>query len=192
LKKILLSIIGALLFSTMLAGCKSVSPQQSQENSQPPTMAAATAASITEPAAENTSAPKIRLIEPAEGVYVYDNAGILSKDTVSKCNDYAEWASKTYGLNIGVVTTDNIGSLTPKDFARVNFEHIYPTVDNGLLVLINNATFDDYVYRKGIAETYISDTDVTAAMLKATRKIANGDFESAIIELMMLSENCPD
>lgn len=149
---------------------------------------------VTTTTSEAITEPPIteRHFEAAEGNYIYDNAKILDKDVFSYCNDYCEWLYENYLINAAVVTTSELGGVTPEDYAANAYADIYDGKGSGLLLLINNDTNKDYIYKTGSCLNRIDSESEKEAFYFATREIVSGDYKSAIIRLMQLGEKCSD
>ncbi|MCC8136151.1 MAG: TPM domain-containing protein [Ruminococcus sp.] len=132
-----------------------------------------------------------RDIEPAEGTYVYDYAGILSEEDFAECNNYAEWLYENYLINAAVVITDDVEELTPEQYAEDAYVELYSGRGSGLLLLINNDTNEDYLYKTGSCLASISEDDEAIEFYWATQEIISGDYKSAVLRLLELGESCP-
>lgn len=141
--------------------------------------------------ANGENLPDERDFEPAEGTYVYDNAKILSKEDISACNNYAEWLYENYLINTAVVTVNELDGKAPYDYAANAYNKIYEGKGSGLLLLINNDTNIDILYKTGSCNTFISTEDTDLALYWATKEIVAGDYKSAILRMLKLGENCP-
>lgn len=149
-------------------------------------------ATTTTTAAEEVTEPPIteRELEPAEGTYVYDNAGILDSASLSECNDYCEWLYENYLINAAVVTTADLGELSPEEYAANAYIDIYEGKGSGLLLLINNDTNKDYLYKTGSCLNSIDEETEKEAFYWATREIVSGDCKTAVLRMMQLGEMC--
>lgn len=130
-------------------------------------------------------------LKHADGVYVYDNAELLNKKDFDECNDYAEFLYRNYLINTAVVTASNLDGQKPAEFAEKTYNELYDGDESGLLLLINDDTNVDFLYKKGNCAEYISDDDEKSAFYTATREIVDNDYKSAVIRIMKLAENCP-
>lgn len=137
------------------------------------------------------SLPETAALEPAEGVYVYDNAGVLTDENIAEINSYAETLYESRLINAAVVTTNDIGGKTPYEYADEAYTEIYQGRGSGLLLLINNDTNYDYLYRTGSCLVFIPEGADRQAFFWATRDIVGGDHRSAILRLLQLGERCP-
>lgn len=132
-----------------------------------------------------------RNIQPAEGTYIYDYADVLSPEEFNECNNYAEWLYETFLINAAVVTTDDIEGLTPEQYAGDAYAELYGGRGSGLLLLINNDTNEDYLYKTGSCLVSVSDDAQADEFYWATQEIISGDYKSAIMRLLKLGESCP-
>ena len=183
-----------LLSGMLLCGCSSVKKAgKSSSTTTTSSTEAETTQTTTAPVTTtiSESLPIDRELKPAEGTYIYDNANILPTDTISECNDYAEFLYENYLINTAVVTVDDLNGSTPEEYAADSYKKIYDDKGSGLLLLINNDTDRDILFRSGRCETYISDDDRSTAFYQATKEIVSGDYKTAIMRLLQLGEKCP-
>lgn len=130
-------------------------------------------------------------IEAAEGTYIYDTANILSDEQFKSCNDYIETLYENYLLNAAVVTANDLGGASAEEYAAKMYTELYNGLGSGLLLLINNDTNEDYLYRTGSCATYVTDDAVKQTFYWATQDMVADDWQSAILRLMQLGEGCP-
>lgn len=130
-------------------------------------------------------------IEAAEGTYIYDNANVLSDEQFKACNDYIETLYENYLLNAAVVTSNDLGDSSAEEYAEKMYTELYSGLGSGLLLLINNDTNEDYLYRTGSCSAYITDDAVKQTFYWATRDMVADDWQSAVLRLMQLGEGCP-
>lgn len=197
LKKIF-GIVCIALLASLVTGCSDgKSVKKTKSVSSPPSETAAVTeeqegtvpeADITT-AAESPSLPAD--IEAAEGTYVYDTAKLFTAEQFKACNDYAEVLYERNLINAAVVTTDSLGGSTPEEFAAKKYTELYNGLGSGLLLLINNDTNSDYLYRSGSCGTYVTDDAVKQAMYYSTQDFVNGDWQSGALRLLQLGESCP-
>lgn len=187
MKKIFIMLF---LSGALLAGC-SVKRSERTEKSNIPAVSDASASteSAAEEATENK--PVERVLEPAEGTYVYDKAKLLDAETIAACNDYTEWLYKNYLINAAVVTADKLGGRSPEEFASEAYNEIYAGKGSGLLLLINNDTNQDILLKTGSCQSNISEEAEKDAFYWSTRDIVAGDHKTAILRLLQLGEKCP-
>ncbi len=177
----------AVIISVILSGCSdnnnTVQPAQ-ETFTAPTTTAVITEAVITKPAEEKLSAV-------SDGNYIYDNAGILSAEDLTECNNYAGWINSKLMLNTAVVTTDSLNKLTPEKYAEKCYNDIFQGLGSGIILLINNDTNKDYLYKHGTPSLYITEQAEKDSFFYATKSIVEGDYKSGILELLSLAEACP-
>ena len=132
-----------------------------------------------------------RSVGSTDGTYVFDKAGILSSEDSKACNDYAGWLYSQKLINAAVITTNDLNGKTPYDYAADEFGEIYEGKGSGLVILINNATNEDIVYRTGSCLTNIRQTSENNALYWETKEIIAGDYRKGIMRLLQLGELCP-
>ncbi|MBQ9956369.1 MAG: TPM domain-containing protein [Ruminococcus sp.] len=167
-----------------VASCSDKNSDSSTDDSVNTTTAPTEPSTLPEPPQEAFA----QTLTMAEGVYIYDNAKVLSQEDFSNCNNYAEWLYKNCFINVAVVTTDSIGDMTPAKYAETSYNDLYGNGGNGLLLLINNDTNEDYLFKTGACSYQISQDDEASAFYTATAEIINGDYKSAILRLLGLGE----
>ncbi|MBQ8959623.1 MAG: TPM domain-containing protein [Ruminococcus sp.] len=138
------------------------------------------------------SLPQVDDLEPAEGTYVYDNADVLSSEDFSACNDYASHLYKNYLINAAVLTAKSLGGKSVYDYAADAYDTLYEGRGSGLLLVINEDSGSDYLFRSGSCAVFVDDDTVNSAFFWATKDIVSGDYRSAVLRLMQLGELCPE
>lgn len=194
LNKFLSAAASALLIASVLGGCGDKKHSSKSKPSSSENVTEAAAEAMTEPITENqTTSPQtpIRDLAPAKGSYVYDNANLLSAEDISALNSYCEWLYENRLINTAVVTVNDLGGASPAEYAENSYIDIYSGRGSGMLLLINNDTNKDYLYKKGSCTSYIDESAETLAFCLATREIVNGNYQSAALSIMMLGEACP-
>lgn len=145
----------------------------------------------SETAAITVPKPIEHVLERADGTYVYDNAKLLTSEVSSFCNDYAEYLYETHLINAAVVTADDLGGRAPEEFAEEAYNTIYEGKGSGLLLLINNDTNRDILYKTGSCLNNITPEAEKEAFYWSTMDIVEGDYKTAVHRIMQLGENCP-
>jgi len=138
------------------------------------------------------SQPEMRDIKPAAGTYVYDNANVLDTQSFSACNDYTGWLYEEYLINAAVVTASDLGGKTSYEYAAETYEKLYSGRGSGLLLLIDNVSGSDILYKTGSCARYILDSDQNEVFYWATKDIVEGKYKEAVLSLMKLGEKCPE
>ncbi len=190
LRKIFVAVLTAVVF-TMMCGCSSAVGGVSENNDENFSAPASEKASSVseEPATE--ALPDTSALETAEGSYVYDNAGVLTADEISELNSYCEMLYEKHLINAAVVTSNSLGGKTPYQAAEDAYIEIYQGRGSGLLLLVNNDTNYDYLYRTGSCLSFIPEDADSNAFFWSTKDIINGDYRSAVLRIMQLGERCP-
>ncbi len=186
LRNIFFIVIIAVFSGFILCDCSEKVPEM--DNSDDFSVSGENIETETETVTENPTSPEL---EHAEGVYVYDNANLLNKNDFDKCNDYAEFLYENYLINTAVVTVSSLDGQTPAEFAEKSYNELYDGDESGLLLLINDDTYVDFLCKKGNCTEYISDDDEKSAFYTATREIVDNDYKSAVLRIMKLAESCP-
>ncbi len=113
-----------------------------------------------------------------DDMYVFDDSQILTNGEYDALNSQTAWISKTFKINAAVVITDDIGESSPADFSKKFYESKYS--GDGILILINNDTNNDYFYRHGIVSKFISDIEVKMTLADISPMLALEDYVSAV------------
>ncbi|MDE5583776.1 MAG: TPM domain-containing protein [Ruminococcus sp.] len=166
---------------TLLFGCSGKVPEMnSTERSS----------EKAETTTETTTLTTVPPLKHTKGKYIYDNAKIFGKSDYNDINDYIGGLCEESEINIAVVTENDINGEKPENFARKRYKELFDGNGDGMLLLINNDTKVDYLYKSGICEENISEEDEKNAFYTATREIVEGDYKSAVICIIKLAENC--
>lgn len=119
--------------------------------------------------------------------YIYDAAGVFSDAQSDDINSYCAWISKTFKINAAVASTDDLGDSETADYAKNIYESNYS--GDGILFLINNDTENDYFYRTGVPEKFISNSDIQMLFSEISPILALEDYSSAAELALEEAEN---
>ncbi len=133
-----------------------------------------------------------RRVEHTDGTFIFDKASVLSPEDIQACNDYAGWLYDSKLINVAVITTNNLEGKSPWDYAIDSFNEIYEGKGSGLIILINNESNEDIIYRTGSSLTNINQKSADNAMFWATKDIIGNNYRNAVMRLLQLGELCPD
>lgn len=136
--------------------------------------------------------PDLDIKAPEEGKLIYDNAGVLNDESYKRCSDYLSELYNGYMLNAAVITSNDLEGRSVYEYAEAAYKSVFGNGGNGLLLLINNDTNEDYLYKTGACSRFISENDEKTAFYSATREIVSGDYESAVLRIMQLGKSCPE
>ena len=89
------------------------------------------------------------------GKLIYDNARLLDDASYKKCSEYLHELYSRYMINSAVVTTNDLGGRSVHEYAAEAYDDIFGAGGNGLLLLINNDTNEDYLYKTGACSQFI-------------------------------------
>ncbi len=132
-----------------------------------------------------------REVTDTTGIFVFDKAGILSADDLKACNNYAGWLYNEKLINAAVITVSNLDGKTPYDYAAEEFGKIYEGKGSGLVILINNETDEDVIYKTGACFSVIDQKTQDNALFWATKDFVSKDYRKGIMRLLQLGEVCP-
>lgn len=181
--------LGIFLIMCIIAGCSETQSDSSYMIYTDITEPQTTAEIITEVVITKPSEEK--LLSSSGKNYIYDNAKILLQEELTECNNYVSWINSKLMLNTAVVTTNNLEKLSPEQYAEKCYDDIFQGMGSGIILLINNDTNKDYIYKHGTPRLYIEEQAEKDAFFYATKSIVSGDYESGILELLSLAEDCP-
>ena len=185
LKKFSAAVIFAAIL-TILSGCSVGAAGNSGDGSSAETTIATIEPVTAEPL------PDVSSLAPAESSYIYDYANVLTAGQTAGINSYCEKLYKERLINTAVVIADSIGEKTPYEFADDSYNEIYEGRGSGFLLLINNDTGEDCLYRTGSCLAAVPDGAEDLPFFWATKDIVAGDFSSAILRVLQLGERCPE
>ena len=121
-----------------------------------------------------------------DGKFVYDDDKILSDGEYEALNSYTAWFAKAFKMNAAVVLTKDIGDSDPDEYAENFYNDNYD--GDGLLFLINNDTNEDYIYRSGSVEEYLTDDKVDMLFPIISPMLAMEKYVSAAERVMEEAE----
>lgn len=182
----------------LLTACTAAQPETEPVNVSPEETFAETAAEVpatmpettpeeiteTETAAESQE-PQQYSGEP----HVFDECGVLDAAALAHYNAYLEELADSRLICTAAVITDSLGGAKPESYAQNYYRNLYGT-ESGFLVLVNNDTGQDVIYREGVCSTYITDTALPIA--QATPHLVEGDYAGALDILLKPGENLPE
>ena len=144
---------------------------------------------------EQSSAVEVQsdgtIIEPQQGVFIYDKVATLTNTEFDECNRYAEMLYSKYLLNTAVVITDDLQGMDAESYAALAYNELYDGMGSGLLFLINNATQDDVLYKAGHCQRFIDEVSERDELYHATKELVVENYKEAILIMLKLGEKCP-
>ncbi len=172
------------------------SSQASQKGTEAAEILQESDAVVQEPEEEtNPQRPIIDRIEEFaddEITHIIDEAGVMSGEEKKQINALAQALSSCYLMEAAVVVTDDLEGESPSAFAKAYYQTLYGKGTTGLLVLINNDTYEDYVYTAGACSLYITAEEKSLAIAKATPDLVEGNYGAALTTLLTLGESMPE
>ena len=129
-------------------------------------------------------------LQAAGDTYIYDELGVLTDEEKKQYNDYLGWLCSSRQVKAAAVLTGQLGGASPEDFAKRYFETLYGAHETGFLVLINNDTNRDCIYRAGSCAALLSGTDT--AIAKATPCLVEERYADALEILLPAGESLSD
>ena len=148
-----------------------------------------TTAQPAEPQAEIQDSGNI--VQPQDGVFIYDKAATLTNTEFDECNEYAKMLYSRYLLNTAVVITNDLAGMSAETYAAKAYSELYSGTESGLLFLVNNATQEDILYKAGQCSRFIDEVSERDELYHATKYLVVGNYKDAILTMLKLGEKCP-
>ena len=176
----------------LLCGCGQISIEQQKYSTQTESLSTAeTSDTATLPTTQPPTEPPYQTVTPSAEKFVYDYADVLTEDEENECSEYARYLYSAYLVNTAVVTSEKIGDYSPYEYAQYAYDQIYQGRGSGLLILINNDSFNDYIYTTGNCKKFIPKDSIKIAFSLATRDIVEENYKSAVMRMLSTGELCP-
>lgn len=103
----------------------------------------------------------------AQKTLVVDEANLMSPDQVLDLNDRANALSQEFNMDIVIVTTDDTGGKSSREFADDYFDYngygVGPNYD-GILFLIDMDNRETYISTTGQGIRYLTDVRIEAVL----------------------------
>lgn len=180
----------AVLLVLLLTACNTAPQTESEPEAAPTETIAQTEAETPVPTAEPETAPPAAAAEQYTGEpHVFDECGVLDADALAHYNTYLDNLANSRLICTAAVITGSLNGAAPEAFAKEYYRSLYGT-ESGFLVLINNDTGQDVIYREGVCETYITGTALPVA--QATPHLVTCDFAGALDILLPVGEMIPE
>lgn len=197
------SYLTALLLPLLLTACTAAQPPELQTETTPPAESAAQTETVTptetempetQPSSEAPPASEAKPVSAGAEQYageqhIFDECGVLDAAALAHYNQYLDDLANSRLLCTAVVVTDALNGEEPEAFAQRYYRDHYGKA-SGFLVLVNNDTLRDVIYREGVCEVYMADTALPLA--QATPHMVEGDFAGALEILLPLGEHVPE
>ena len=123
-------------------------------------------------------------------IHIFDDEHLFSEEVTQKYNDYLEWLSVTRQISTAVVITTHLDGVSPAEFAKGYYQTLYGKNSSGFLVLINNDTGKDFIYRQGVCSTDMKDP--TPEIFRATPFLVESNYSAALEILLTIGEQIPE
>lgn len=133
---------------------------------------------------------RIQNVQNDGNIHIFDDEHLFSEEVTQKYNDYLEWLSISRQMDTAVVITTHLDNVTPEEFAKGYYQTLYGKNSSGFLVLINNDTGKDFIYRQGVCASDMRDP--TAEIFRATPELVEGNYASALEILLTIGEQIPE
>ena len=162
MKKILLAAMCTLIISA-LSGCNDIKEVSNKNVNSSTSEKSADLENET----DSTSQKENKLSDEAlskltvdtDKTHLFDLCKALTDKENEMINTYALHISDTYHLNASVLITDNLEDSEPSEYAENCYKELFKNTP-GFLLLVNNETGNDYIYRNGYTSLFITDDEI--------------------------------
>ena len=183
------TLTAALALVLLLTGCSAKKKTDPALATEPATEALAV---VTEAATAppRPIAERAASLQSAGDTYIFDELNVLSDKEKKQYNDYLGWLCGSRQIRAAAVLTGELDGASPEDFAKRYYETLFGSHETGFLVLINNDTNHDCIYRAGSCAALMSGTDT--AIAKATPFLVEQKYADALEILLPAGESLSD
>jgi len=190
--------VAVLVTAMLFCGC---SNKVSSDNSTAEEVQEITATPTEEPViepepTEPPTEPEVKIpadsVAKQDGVYVYDNAALFTDEEKQQLTEKLKSLYNDRLINAAVITAAHIGEDIPYSYTEKAYDTLYGSRGSGLVLLINNDTDTDCLYKTGSCSKFISDETEKSEFYWATKDIVSGQFYSAADRMISLGERCPE
>lgn len=182
-------MLAALALSLLLTGCGArlkPEPAAAQTPTEE-TLAVVTEAATTAP---RPIAERAASLQAAGDSYIFDEQNVLTDEEKKQYNNYLGWLCTSRQIKAAAVITDSLGGISAPEFARSYFETLFGGDASGFLLLVNNDTNEDQIYRAG---TFASQSaDPARYIAKATPALVEQRYADALELLLPVGETVSD
>ncbi len=146
---------------------------------------------------ETTNQPSLSIADRAGAVAditahpVIDETGTLSEETLQQIEAIARTHSSQRMMNLAVVVTQDLAGESPGTFAKKYYQELFGKNSTGMLILINNASYEDVIHTSGVCSQMVTAEEKSLAIAKATPDLVEGSYGAALHTLLALCEEMP-
>ncbi len=126
-------------------------------------------------------------VSSAAGYGVYDNAGLFNGGEYEALLEKAQSLSETAEVDIIIVTTDDAGGKTSRDYADDYYDYNGFGPD-GVLLLIDMDNRNAYISTSGIMIRYLTDARIDSMLDDVVTELADGGYYSAAVKFLNRTE----
>lgn len=116
-----------------------------------------------------------------------ENVFLIDENQVLPESDFAYYEEFLRDQNIHVLITDHLDGYAPEQFAQYYYQALSGDSE-GMLILINNDTYQDSYYLSGSYDTEYYRERIEISLLQATPCLVERRFADAL-EILFFSEN---
>jgi uncharacterized membrane protein YgcG len=180
------TLTAVLALTLLLTGCGSKKKNDPTAATEPTTevLAVVTEATTAPP---RPIAERAASLQAAGDTYIFDELNVLSDEEKKQYNDYLGWLCSSRQIRAAAVLTGELDGISPEQFARNYYETLYDAHEPGFLVLINNDTDRDCIYRAGSCAERLPDP--AAVIAQATPFLVEQQYADALEILLPIGEN---
>ena len=193
--------IVCILCVMLLAGLQGCRKVENEESSTPaasqdaPQQDTAGAEETQPPTEATTQAPvqthDLGSVDP-ETEHILDPDKVLDTALRTSLNQSAAEIAKRHNLNLTIDLVQKLGDQKPADYARADYEALYPADSSGLLFLINNDTGEDYLYVSGDCKRFLDEETRTELLIRISPMLAVSDYARAVQTVLdTIGQLCP-
>ncbi len=146
---------------------------------------------------ETTNQPSIPIADRADAVPdvtvhpVIDETGSLTDETLRQIEAIAQTHASQRMMNLAIVVTADLAGETPGSFAKQYYQELFGKKSTGMLILINNETYEDVIHTSGVCSQMVTAEEKALAIAKATPDLVEGSYGAALHTLLALCEEMP-
>ena len=126
-------------------------------------------------------------VSAAGGASVSDRARLLTLDERERLEEMAEELAEEYGYDLLLVTTDDAGGATARDYADEFYEE-YATGDDGAVYLIDMDNREIYISTSGRMRYILNDDRIEELLDACYNRVREGDYAGGFSKMLEKTE----
>jgi len=130
---------------------------------------------------ERSVQEQAELFAAAENTHIYDECHVCDEQEISVYNNYLDWVCKSRMISAAVVLTDHLDGQTPENFSKNSYLTLFgEDHPDGVLILINNDTYQDFIYPSGTCEKWLPQSEIRTTLAQATPALVEKRYADAL------------